>query len=638
MFKNPECMRVKQNEIVEIQSQKKIRLSRIFFSSYSIYLFTICILVSCILYYIAQITYNKGMESLAHEGSVRLELHETYLRGILEKYENLPELLASDKRLVSYLLEPDGQESVEALNKYLETIKSVSNGSDVYLMNTEGLTIAASNWNEPLTFVGSNFHYRPYFQEAIAGRLGRYFALGTTSSRRGYYFAYPVKHQNEIIGVLALKIGIDAVEQSWSQKKQSFLVTDPDGVIFFTTNFHWRFRTLYPLAKETKERIVKSKRYLDTPLEPIPLLDERLTRFGRMVKIRQENTSLSSTYLLQSVYMDDAGWNVQILSDIREVEKLVALVVILSGSFFILGALVHLIVRQRKLRLTEVKKFEEQSRRMLEHSNERLESRVIERTAELTFANEQLVKEIEERKRAEEALKKTRFELVHAAKLAALGQMSAGINHELNQPLAAIRSYTDNCKLFLNKKRNKEVEWNLDQISELTDRMARIGAQLKLFARKSSGQLSVVPVHGIVDGALEILQPALRTANAHVKVGIDPESLEVKANNVLLQQVMVNLVGNALQAIEDSEPRAIDVTAERCGGKVKISVQDSGKGIDPKHLPYIFEPFYTTKKSGQGLGLGLTITERILHEMKGEIKVCNIEKGARFEVYLEEAL
>ena len=606
-------------------------------SFFTFYIIMILFIMLVAIVYAGRLTYQKGLENLAEEGSARLELHVTYLQGILEKYESLPELLSTDKRLANYLIKPVGRERIEALNKYLETINSISDASDTYLMDSEGLTIAASNWNEPHPFVGRNFSYRPYFKEAMKGQLGRYFALGTTSSRRGYYFAYPVRKQGNILGALVIKIGIDSIEQSWGHKNQSFLVTDPDGVIFLTTNHDWRFRTLFPLADETHNRIVESRRYPNASLQPLNILDEELSPHGRILKIKKENRFKAKEYLLQSVYMEHAGWNVQILSETDGVEKLVALVTMLLATLFILGGLLQLIIYQRRQRLIEAQRFEEESRRVLEDANEQLEARVFERTSELTETNKHLLKEVEDRKKAEDALKKTRSELVHAAKLAALGQMSAGINHELNQPLAAIRSYADNCNLFLNKGRLEDVKWNIEQIGELTERMARIGTQLKQFSRKSSGQISPVPLHGVVDGALEILKPALRKADAEIRVNIEPDSLEAMANNVLLQQVLVNLIGNALQAVEDGTERMVDVAAARQDGKVLVSVHDTGVGIQPEHMPHIFEPFYTTKQSGQGLGLGLTITERIIREMNGEIRVGKSDRGARIEFYLEEA-
>jgi two-component system C4-dicarboxylate transport sensor histidine kinase DctB len=613
---------------------KKIKKYLTLSSMYAVMMF---VFITVVLVYVAKITYRQGLENLANEGTIKLELHTTYLRGLLEKYESLPELLATDKRLINYLIKPGGRDRIDALNKYLETVNSISDASDTYLMDKEGLTIAASNWNEPRPFVGRNFSYRPYFKEAMKGQLGRYFALGTTSVRRGYYFAYPVRHQGQILGALVIKIGIDSVEHSWGHKHQSFLVTDPDGVIFFTTNHDWRFRTLFPLEEKIKKRIVESRRYPNATLDPINIIKEHVTPHGRIVKIQYSDTNKAKTYLLQSEYMEHAGWNVQILSETDRVEKFVIIVIMMLSSIFVLGGLLHLLIWQRKQRLIEAKRFEEHSRKVLEDANELLESRVIERTAELTQTNVLLRQEIDERRKAEVALKNTRSELVHAAKLAALGQMSAGINHELNQPLAAIRSYTDNCKLYLNKERIDEAKWNLEQISELTDRMARIGVQLKLFSRKSSGQMAVVPLHGVIDGALEILKPSLRKADVNIEVKIIPESLEVKANNVLLQQVLVNLIGNALQSLEGQDERCVSILAQRRKNQVMVAIEDTGKGILPEHLPHIFEPFYTTKTSGEGLGLGLTITERIIKDMNGSITVTSSDLGARFEFYLEEA-
>ena len=92
-------------------------------------------------------------------------------------------------------------------------------------MNSDGLTIAASNWNTPKPFVGRNFSYRPYFKQAMEGKLGRYFALGTTSSERGYYFAYPVRYEGRILGAVVIKIKIDAIEENWGDQGSDFRIT-----------------------------------------------------------------------------------------------------------------------------------------------------------------------------------------------------------------------------------------------------------------------------------------------------------------------------------------------------------------------------------------------------------------------------
>ncbi len=580
---------------------------------------------------------DRGLDELTEEGASKLDLYVTYLKGVLQKYESLPELLAVDKKLINALVLPDDEQQLAALNVYLETINTISATADIYLMNNKGLTLAASNWRDELSFVGKNFSYRPYFTEAMQGRLGRYYALGTTSSRRGYYFAYPVEANGQILGAVVIKINIDLVENAWEQKNKIFLITDPDGVVFITTRQDWRFLSLKPLAVEVEKRIVASKRYPNASFTPLTKVKRQLDVNRQLVSLSGGADGLDQEYLLQTRSMAEADWNVHVLSDTRTVRASVVWLNVMVASFLCLTAILFLLLRQRRARLAELERVKEKARMILQEANEQLELRVKERTCELTDINLLLRQEIQDRQRTEADLQNTRNELIHAAKLAALGQMSAGINHELNQPLAAIRSYTDNSMQFLEMGRYEDALGNLIQIAELTDRMARIGIQLKMFSRKSSGQIVVLPLHGVIDGALEILRPSLRSSRVSVQVRLNPEHLEVMANNVLLQQVLVNIIGNAIQAVEGAAEREIHLGAAAEGDTVIMQIRDSGPGIAAKDLPYIFDPFFTTKKSGQGLGLGLTISDRILRDMNGSLRVAVISVGACFEILLPKA-
>lgn len=590
-----------------------------------------------LLHLVSSFAYKRGLAELQEQGNVRLELYVNYLEGILEKYESLPELLAIDSNLVRALLNPHEKKRIETLNRYLETINKVSDTLDTYLMNKDGLTIAASNWQERRPFIGRNFSYRPYFKQAMKGKLGRYFALGITSSKRGYYFAYPVRLEDEILGAVAIKINIDSVEQKWAYRDENFLVSDPDGVIFITTNPDWRYKTLKPLDKDVLLRIVESRRYPEASFVPLSEKSTVLSDRAHILTIDNNEPGLESARVLkQSYYMPQAGWDVHMLSDTRVIRKRVLLVNFMVGTLVTLAYIMVLLLYQRQHRLAEIKKIEEHAKKALEEANEQLESRVRDRTQKLTEANTLLQKEVMDRKQTEIKLKRTRKELIHAAKLAVLGQMSAGINHELNQPLAAIRSYTDNSKQLLQKGRADDAMWNLEQIGELTERMAQIGAQLKLFSRKSSGQIVPVPLHGVIDGALEILKPALKKARVELSIRVHPDDLEVRGNHVLLQQVLVNLVTNGMQAMENQDEKRILLECHDDGDKAVIAVEDIGPGISSQNKGEIFEPFYTTKKSGQGLGLGLTISARIVKDLGGKIILVPSENGARFEFTLEK--
>ena len=594
---------------------------------------TILALLLMILLGVSTYTYKKELKKYSVQGASKLELFVTYLKGVLEKYESLPELLARDKQLVSFLQKPGERGRIDAFNKYLETINGISNASDTYIMDREGLTIASSNWNTEHPFVGRNFSYRPYFQQAMKGHLGRYFALGTTSSKRGYYFAYPVRKENEILGAVVIKTDIDVVEKQWEYHNETFMVTDPENVVFLTTTSQWRFRIFGDIDPATKALIVESKRYPNSDLTPMDIRSVKMYPFGEVINLFKNDVEFT-TYLKQSVFMEEAGWNVQILSDIKPIRKKIIEVNIFVSSTILFSYLLLALFNQRRLRLAELKRFEIQARRVLQEANEKLESRVAERTKELTESNRKLLREIKDRKKTEEMLKKTRSELVHAAKMATLGQLSAGINHELNQPLSAIRSYADNGRQLLLKGRSSDAIWNLEQISELTDRMAQIGVQLKAFSRKTSGTLEIIPLHGVIDGALEILAPIIKRSGADITSRIQPEDIEVFANQVLLQQVLVNILGNAIQAVETETEKKVDLSASIDEDKVIIKITDTGPGIPGQNISKIFEPFFTTKQSGKGLGLGLTISDRIIREMGGEIYADHSQKGARFRIIL----
>lgn len=606
-------------------SQRKLVVSLLFF----------CIILALVINLVSNWSYRRGLIELREQGANRLELYINYLQGVLEKYESLPELLAIDDNLVRALMNPLEPTRIETLNRYLETINAVSDTLDTYLMNRDGLTIAASNWQEKHPFIGRNFSYRPYFQDAMAGKLGRYFAIGTTSSRRGYYFAYPVRKEEHILGAVAIKINIDSVEQKWSHRDENFVVSDPEGVVFITTKPEWRYKTLKPLEQDVLQRIVESRRYPDATLSPLAAEPAVLGDGMQILQVSSGSNKKEQRMVVLSQHMPQAGWDVHIFMDTAGLVKKVLMVCFIVGSGMTVAYVLLLLLLQRRHRLAELNRVQEEGRKMLEEANEQLESRVLDRTRQLTEANQQLRKEILERQETEIKLKRARKELIHAAKLAVIGQMSAGINHELNQPLAAIRSYTDNAMQFLLKGRQDDAKWNLEQISELTERMALIGAQLKLFARKSSGQIAAVPLHGVVDGALEILRPSLCKAEIELEVNITPTNLEVKANHVMLQQVLVNLLSNAVQALEGQEVKRVSLECRGENDRVVIAVQDNGPGIPAENRQIIFEPFFTTKTSGKGLGLGLTISDRIIRDFGGQIALTESRNGAKFEFSLE---
>lgn len=566
------------------------------------------------------VSWHTGIAHLQAQSAQRLDRFASHLSGQLARYDFIPRLLAGNPQIKELLLDPDNPARVDVMNHYLEDVNAVTGAADTYVMNGQGRTLAASNWQAERPFVGSNFGFRPYFRQAMQGGSGRYYALGTTSGIRGYYFAYPVRHVAEVIGVVVLKMDLVDIEARWADLDARFIVTDQDGVIFISTEPTWRFLSIQRLGLSDLDRIRQSRRYPGVPLATLQLTPtETLHDGARLLRVNRQQASGPTHYLSISHAMPDAGWDVHILSPTRAVrDGVINHLMLTLLSMLLFGALLSLYVQRRRRRL-ERERFEARAKR-------ELALRVIERTAELTH-------EIEEHERTEQELRATRDELVQAAKLAVLGQLSASISHELNNPLAAIRSYADNARQFLQRAQTTAADNNLERIVSLTDRMARISSQLKVFARKSRGQLESAAIVKLVREALEIVRSQARQAGVELNCQCLDEQLTVRADPVQLVQVLVNLLTNGLHAAQNRNPATVTLRTEQLAGEVLVHVEDTGAGIDPENIDQIFEPFFTTREAG--LGLGLSISRQIIESMNGRIEVCNRPTGgARFSIRL----
>lgn len=570
-----------------------------------------------------------ALENLQHQNQHQLKLFVASLKGQLQKYEILPELLATNSLLLNFLQYPNDVNTITALNRYLESINRVAGASDTYLMNSQGWTIAASNWLSDRPFIGRNFGFRPYFKQAMQGKLGRYFALGTTSNRRGYYFAYPVRDREKIQGAVVMKIEFNQFEQNWRAFQEDFVVTDPDGVIFISTNDEWRYKSLTPLEDSVLERIHASRRYGDVEIGTLSIdPKDRLSETAQVVNM---GISRHSDHLMLEQEMPEAGWRVHTFTSLTVVNGQMLKSLLFAAILYIAIVLLVLYLVQRSRRIKERARFEKRAKQVLER-------RVQERTTDLTEANLRLMKEIEEHRRTDETLRQTQNELIQAAKMAALGQLSSGINHELNQPLAAIRSYADNARALLSRERSEEASWNLEQIAELTERMAKISRQLKVFSRKTSGQIVVVSLQAVIDNALKIVGPQLKDTETTLRRNVLREELYVMSDMVQLEQVLVNLLTNAVHAVEQQDEPWIEIAVARQQDKAIIRILDNGPGIEPANLERIFDPFFTTKSEDRGLGLGLSISYRIVEMMQGTLTAANRpEGGAIFTVQLNIA-
>ena len=342
--------------------------------------------------------------------------------------------------------------------------------------------------------------------------------------------------------------------------------------------------------------------------------------------------AVSSPYLVQRAGLNAAGWKVLILARMDEVTRRqnVALVV----AAFMLMSLILLAGygNQKRLRLRD--------RLALQvAAQEVLETEVKERTLDLTEANVQLQNEIDERRHAEAVLRKTQEELVQATKLAALGQMSAGLSHELNQPLTAIRSYSDNSRAFLDRGDAAAARANLESISELTDRMARIIRNLRTYARGGQVAMRSISISQALDDAIALLEAQFKSERIVLHQSLPNKSILVSGGAVRLQQVFVNIMSNAIDAMKGKEEKLLTIEATIRDRDVTVSIRDTGTGIREDRLDDIFDPFFSTKDVGDGLGLGLSISYGIIKQFNGRIEVRNHpDGGAEFSVTLIRSL
>jgi two-component system C4-dicarboxylate transport sensor histidine kinase DctB len=370
----------------------------------------------------------------------------------------------------------------------------------------------------------------------------------------------------------------------------------------------WKFRPLTALGPDALAAIAKSRPYGENVLEP---LDWKVTRqlSGNAQLAWMEGVEK----LTASRKVDSQGWLLMMLDDmapIRAAARNAAVIAALAGC---VAALLLLIGFQRR----RARQAMQASQVALQVAHDSLESRVVERTAELRQAQ---------------------AALVHAEKMGALGQMSAGLAHELNQPLAAMRTLSDNARVLLDSHRQDEARGNLERIGRLVDRLGRLTRQLKLFSRRSGGVSSPVLLKVCIASALSLHAERLREVGVQVDIRIEPPNLRVLADDAQLEQVFVNLAGNAIDAVAQAPERRLRIDARVRDGRCLVDWRDSGPGIREDILPRLFEPFVTSKPAGAGLGLGLLISASILRDFGGSLSGWNPDTGgACFTIELEPA-
>ena len=564
----------------------------------------VCLLLSWLTY---RAFFSIYLDNERRISAQRLDAFALSLEATLNRHESLPGLLALDPSLAAVLREPANPQRIAAANAYLEAAQQGAAVAVAYLIDGEGNTVAASNWRLPRSFVGHNYGFRPYFRDALKDGLGRFYGVGITTGEPGYFLAAPVRAGGKNLGVIVLKVGLESMEQAMAGAGDTLLLTDVDGVVFLSSERKLRYHTLAPLSDSVTARLAETRQYGNQPLSPLstqaipssPSEPVRLALPGEPARER----------LIHARAIGGLGWQVVQLGDPGEARAaaLGAATAVAFAAAFGLGLAAHFRHRSRR---------REELRRVYAE----LESRIAERTADLT-------EQIAALESTKAILRETRDAAVQAGKLATLGQMSAGISHELNQPLAALQTFADNASALLARGRHGEVAENLQMISELVDRTGRIVRQLKTFARKEAPTPQPVIVASAIEHALMIVEPRRRETAARIAVAPIAKNLLLIAEAGRLEQVLVNLLRNGLDAMAGQPEPLLEVGTRREGGNVTIEVRDHGPGLPDEVRDHLFEAFYTTKPAGEGLGLGLAISLTIVESYGGALSAHNAPEG-----------
>ncbi|GAB7022358.1 sensor histidine kinase [Salidesulfovibrio brasiliensis] len=551
---------------------------------------------------LVQYDYLQDLERVSNE---RLALYERTLNSALQRYEYLP-FLVSQTSIIKELVTKGGNKL--EVNVFLQAANQKAESAAIYVLNNDGIVVAASNWTERDSFIGLDLKFRPYFKDAMKGSGGKFFGVGVMAGEPGFYLSHPIRIRDDVVGVVATKVVLSPLETLWQEGGETVFVADSNGVIVLSSRPKWKYRTLVPLSKDTLSEIHERWQY------PEPKLKALASRTSYLLGFRELHIG-KERFLRNSRSIPGMDWQISYLMNEAPLWERTLGTALTSFVLVGLAILTRMFLRERSQR--------ELSRQQA------IEAERIRKM------NKQLALEIEERKRTEKELRAAQEELVQAGKLAALGEMATAVAHELNQPIAAIKTYIASSRLMLSRGKLDDLSPNLNKISELGDRMAKVTGQLKSFVRKSSNKKSEFDLRLAIDESLTLMKHQFQVEACELDLNLPDSPIQVVGDRVRLEQVLINLFRNALDSMQDTRAALIGVSLTTEGDKARIHVWDNGPGIAEEIGNRLFEPFVTTKKEGVGLGLGLSISYKIIKDMGGKIRAGNHpELGAEFFLHL----
>ena len=571
----------------------------------------LALLAAVAVWQLAQSVRESGLAAIEALGVQRLELYAGTLSTAVDKYAFLPTILTRDGDIRALLASPADPRLVERVNRKLHVTNGDAGSAALYLLDPAGSTLAASNWAEATSFVGHAYGFRPYFLQALSGGNGRWFGIGVTTQMPGYFIARAATAGERILGVAVVKIDLEPLQSEWSRGGEWVMVTDANQVAVLASRPDWKYGTLADPSPQLAAELAATQQYAATPLHRLDFREiERRSPDSVVVRIG------GRPMLMQSRRLGENGWTIRYVSDLAPVEARRRDSALMAAAASLAVSLLVLYLRQRRLRQKAEMDARAAVAETLRRARDELERKVEERTADLRATQE---------------------ELIHAGKMAALGQMSAALAHEVNQPLAAIQTFVASTRVFAERGDVATVNANLTMIDDLTRRMAELTGHLKTFARKTPGRREPVDIGQALDRALMLVDSALRPEGIELERDAAADCL-ILGDAIRLEQVLVNLLRNAIDAMRGAPVRRLSVAVADCGTDWAIRIGDTGPGIAAGDLDRLFDPFFTTKEVGQGLGLGLSLSYGIVRDFGGSIRAETPSGGgATFVVQLPKA-
>ncbi|WP_326533650.1 sensor histidine kinase [Pseudorhodoferax sp.] len=554
----------------------------------------------------AWLAMRQGLTALEQAAAQRLEVAATRLDAQLARFDFLPSLLETSPEVMQFFVQPDNGQRGHGVNLYLQSLNAIAGADNLYLVDRAGTAIAAADFAQPGTPFGRDLSYRPYVRDALANGRGHFYGLGVTSARAGYYLSYALPSHGTALGLATVKVDLAGMEEEWRQLPGPVLVVDEHQVAILSSRDDWRWRPLVALTPEARAEAAAARRYGSSTLAP---LDWRARAPAEGMAQRVQLAG--QPWLASTRQVHQGRWQLILLDDegaVRASARNWAFTAALAMALLLVVAAL-LDARRRAVRQRLA------SRAALQRAHDALEHKVAERTAALQAAQD---------------------ELVHAGKLAVLGQLSAGLVHELNQPLAALQTVSDNTDQLIQRNRLDEARDNLARIGRLVGRLKRLSSQLRLFASKPADIVGSVELLRLVQELQQQLAPRLQEGGIALVLDDLPAQLAVAGDESRMEQVLANLLGNAIDALQGvPAPRRIEIQATVAEGRARVAIRNNGPLIPEHVLARMFQPFITTKPAGKGMGLGLMVSAHLVREFGGTLDAHNLAPtGAEFVIEL----